>query len=164
MRILLAVLTVLVALSGDALAQGKLEQTEIDAWLVRDPQMSAQFAVADALGYFKDEGLKVNPRWYVAGTDLPSMWGAGNIHLGTATADDDRAHRGRRADHLQHRAPERHRRHPADRARQEGPGDRPLAQGLREAQDRHAEGRLGHDGHPGHGHATPASTSARSSS
>ena len=31
-------------------------------------------------------GIKVNPRWYIAGTDLPSMWGAGNIHLGTATA------------------------------------------------------------------------------
>ena len=38
------------------------------------------------LGYFKAEGIKVNPRWYIAGTDLPSMWGAGNIHLGTATA------------------------------------------------------------------------------
>jgi NitT/TauT family transport system substrate-binding protein len=48
--------------------------------------MSAQFAVADQLGYFKQEGLKVNIRWYIAGTDLPSMWGAGNIHLGTATA------------------------------------------------------------------------------
>src|SRR2546428_567580 len=60
--------------------------TEVDAWLVRDPQMSSQFAVADQMGYFKAEGLKINPRWYIAGTDLPSMWGAGNIHLGTATA------------------------------------------------------------------------------
>jgi NitT/TauT family transport system substrate-binding protein len=70
----------------EALAQGKPEVTEIDAWLVRDPQMSSQFAVADQMGYFKDEGIKVNPRWYVSGPDLPSMWGAGNIHLGTATA------------------------------------------------------------------------------
>jgi NitT/TauT family transport system substrate-binding protein len=38
------------------------------------------------MGYFKDEGIKVNPRWYISGPDLPSMWGAGNIHLGTATA------------------------------------------------------------------------------
>ena len=86
MRILLAVLTVLATLTSPALAQGKLEQTEIDAWLVRDAQMSSQFAVAEALGYFKAEGLKVNPRWYISGPDLPSMWGAGNIHLGTATA------------------------------------------------------------------------------
>jgi ABC-type nitrate/sulfonate/bicarbonate transport system substrate-binding protein len=68
------------------LTQSTPELTEVDAWLVRDPQMSAQFAVADQLGYFKDEGIKVNIRWYISGTDLPSMWGAGNIHLGTATA------------------------------------------------------------------------------
>jgi NitT/TauT family transport system substrate-binding protein len=88
MRTLLAALLVLVAAAGadNALAQAKPEVAEIDAWLVRDPQMSAQFAVADQLGYFKAEGLKVTPRWYIAGTDLPSMWGAGNIHLGTATA------------------------------------------------------------------------------
>jgi hypothetical protein len=115
MRILFVVLTVLVALSGDAFAQGKLEQTEIDAWLVRDAQMSSQFAVAEALGYFKAEGIKVNPRWYISG---PA---------------------------------ERRRRHAADRAGQEGAGDRSLAQGLREAEDRHAQGRLGDDGHPGHG-------------
>jgi ABC-type nitrate/sulfonate/bicarbonate transport system substrate-binding protein len=68
------------------LTQSTPELAEVDAWLVRDPQMSAQFAVADQLGYFKDEGIKVNIRWYISGTDLPSMWGAGNIHLGTATA------------------------------------------------------------------------------
>src|SRR5438093_12531753 len=86
MRILLALAISLMAPTGDALAQGKPELTEVDAWLVRDAQMSSQFAVADQLGYFKAEGIKVNPRWYIAGTDLPSMWGAGNIHLGTATA------------------------------------------------------------------------------
>jgi len=87
MRVLIAVFTMLLALGSavDAVAQ-KPELTEVDAWLVRDPQMSSQFAVADQLGYFKQEGLKVNIRWYIAGTDLPSMWGAGNIHLGTATA------------------------------------------------------------------------------
>ena len=88
MRMLIAFFALLltVAAGGDALAQGKPEITEFDAWLVRDPQMSTQFAVAEALGYFKAEGLKITPRWYIAGTDLPSMWGAGNIHLGTATA------------------------------------------------------------------------------
>ncbi len=88
MRMLTGVLALLLLLTGaaGALAQGKPEVAEIDAWIVRDPQMSAQFAVADQMGYFKAEGVKVNPRWYIAGTDLPSMWGAGNIHLGTATA------------------------------------------------------------------------------
>jgi NitT/TauT family transport system substrate-binding protein len=83
---LIVLLAMLVTIAGDAVAQGKPELTEIDAWLVRDPQMSTQFAVADQMGYFKAEGIKINPRWYIAGTDLPSMWGAGNIHLGTATA------------------------------------------------------------------------------
>jgi len=87
MRYVTVVLTMLLILGGaaDALAQ-KPELTEVDAWIVRDPQMSAQFAVADQMGYFKEQGIKVNPRWYIAGTDLPSMWGAGNVHLGTATA------------------------------------------------------------------------------
>src|SRR5262245_456094 len=85
MPVLLALLVSFLALTGDALAQ-KPEVAEVDAWLVRDAQMSSQFAVAEALGFFKAEGIKVNPRWYIAGTDLPSMWGAGNIHLGTATA------------------------------------------------------------------------------
>jgi len=85
MRRLILALTVVVAFAAPALAQ-KPELSELDAWLVRDPQMSAQFAVADQMGYFKEQGIKINPRWYIAGTDLPSMWGAGNIHLGTATA------------------------------------------------------------------------------
>src|SRR5207244_4143750 len=76
---------VVVGCVGVASAQ-KPEVTEIDAWLVRDMQMSSQFAVADKLGYFQAEGIKVNPRWYINGPELPSMWGAGNIHLATATA------------------------------------------------------------------------------
>jgi NitT/TauT family transport system substrate-binding protein len=84
-RIVLAALVLVVGLVAEARAQ-KPELAEVDAWLVRDAQMSSQFAVADKMGYFKEEGIKVNPRWYIAGTDLPSMWGAGNIHLGTATA------------------------------------------------------------------------------
>ena len=87
MPYLIAVLAVLVVVGGPGVAFAqKPELAEVDAWLVRDAQMSSQFAVADQLGYFKEQGIKVNPRWYIAGTDLPSMWGAGNVHLGTATA------------------------------------------------------------------------------
>jgi ABC-type nitrate/sulfonate/bicarbonate transport system substrate-binding protein len=85
LRILALALVLVVATSVPGFAQ-KPELTEFDAWLVQDAQMSSQFAVADHFGYFKEQGIKVNPRWYIAGTDLPSMWGAGNIHLGTATA------------------------------------------------------------------------------
>jgi NitT/TauT family transport system substrate-binding protein len=87
MRYLTVVLATLLVLAGAGPASAqKPELAEVDAWLVRDAQMSSQFAVAEQLGYFKEQGVKVNPRWYIAGTDLPSMWGAGNIHLGTATA------------------------------------------------------------------------------
>jgi ABC-type nitrate/sulfonate/bicarbonate transport system substrate-binding protein len=84
-RMILAALLLVLGVAVEASAQ-KPELAEIDAWLVRDPQMSSQFAVADKMGYFKEEGIKVNPRWYINGPELPSMWGAGNIHLGTATA------------------------------------------------------------------------------
>jgi ABC-type nitrate/sulfonate/bicarbonate transport system substrate-binding protein len=87
MRIVTVLLAAVLLVAGVAPARAqKPEVAEVEAWLVRDPQMSAQFAVADQLGYFKEQGVKVNIRWYIAGTDLPSMWGAGNIHLGTATA------------------------------------------------------------------------------
>jgi NitT/TauT family transport system substrate-binding protein len=87
MRALFAalVLVLVLGLTVDAGAQ-KPEVAEIDAWLVRDLQMSSQFAVADKMGFFQAEGIKVNPRWYINGPELPSMWGAGNIHLATATA------------------------------------------------------------------------------
>jgi NitT/TauT family transport system substrate-binding protein len=84
--ILLLIAVSLFTIPAVTLGQAKPELSEVDAWLVRDPQMSAQFAVADQMGLFKEQGIKVNPRWYIAGTDLPSMWGAGNVHLGTATA------------------------------------------------------------------------------
>jgi len=87
MRTLMMLLTALsLVIHAAPVGAQKPEVTEVEAWLVRDPQMSAQFAVADQLGYFREQGLKVNIRWYIAGTDLPSMWGAGNVHLGTATA------------------------------------------------------------------------------
>ena len=88
MRRLMLLFTVLFLSASPTvtLSQGRPELAEVDAWLVRDPQMSAQFAVADQMGHFKEQGIKLNVRWYIAGTDLPSMWGAGNIHLGTATA------------------------------------------------------------------------------
>jgi ABC-type nitrate/sulfonate/bicarbonate transport system substrate-binding protein len=61
-RIVLAAVLLIAGLAVDVHAQ-KPELTEIDAWLVRDLQMSSQFAVADKMGYFQAEGIKVNPRW-----------------------------------------------------------------------------------------------------
>ncbi len=84
MRYLTVALAVLLVWggAGDARAQGRLELGEVDAWLVRDAQMSAQFAVADAMGYFREQGIKVNPRWYSAGTPQSDIAGTQQIVLG----------------------------------------------------------------------------------
>ena len=51
------------SVSSAACAQEKLEQTKVDIVATRDTQNGAQLAIADALGYFKDEGLQVAPKW-----------------------------------------------------------------------------------------------------
>ena len=65
-RVAALALGVTAALCGipapDARAQAKLEQTTVDIVATRDTQIGAQLAIADALGYFKDEGLQVTPK------------------------------------------------------------------------------------------------------
>jgi NitT/TauT family transport system substrate-binding protein len=138
----LAVLLFVLGIVGQGQAQRSPELTEIDAWLVRDMQMSSQFAVADKLGYFQAEGVKVNPRWYINGPELPSMWGAGNIHLGTATATMVVPIAANGPGDLQHRPAERHRGSQQIVLGKKGQENRPRAEGPREAEDRHAERRL----------------------
>ena len=65
-------------------AQGKgIEQAAIEIAAVRDPQLGAQVAIADALGYFKDAGLSVTVRWQQSGADIITLMAAGNQHIGT---------------------------------------------------------------------------------
>jgi NitT/TauT family transport system substrate-binding protein len=80
----LGALLLAVTIAGTGRAQPKPEATELQAWVVRDVQMSAQFVVADRLGFFRAEGVKVVPRWYVNPQELPAMWSAGTVHLATA--------------------------------------------------------------------------------
>jgi ABC-type nitrate/sulfonate/bicarbonate transport system substrate-binding protein len=72
-------------LSGDAHAQGKPEQTAVDIVATRDTQIGAQLAVADGLGYFKDEGLQVTPKWVQSGDDVVQLMGSGTIPVGCAS-------------------------------------------------------------------------------
>src|SRR5262245_15469181 len=85
-RVLVSMLAAAAMSAAPAAAQ-KPEVAEVDAWLVRDANLSAQFAVADQMGFFKEQGIKVNLKWYINGADLPGMWGAGNIHLGSTTTN-----------------------------------------------------------------------------
>src|SRR5689334_13449184 len=70
---------------GAANAQGKLEQTTVDLVATRDTQVGAQLAIADALGYFKDEGLQVTPRWVQSGDDVVQLLGSGAVPMGCAS-------------------------------------------------------------------------------
>ena len=76
----------LVALGlAEAAAQGKLEQTDVSIVATRDTQVGVQLAIADALGYFKDEGLQVTPRWVQSGDDVVQLLGAGAVPIGCAS-------------------------------------------------------------------------------
>jgi len=70
---------------GEANAQAKLEQTDVAIVATRDTQVGAQLAIADALGYFKDEGLQVSPKWVQSGDDVVQLLGAGAVPMGCAS-------------------------------------------------------------------------------
>ncbi len=63
----------------------KLEQTTVDVVATRDTQIGAQLAIADALGYFKDEGLRVTPKWVQSGDDVVQLLGSGAVPVGCAS-------------------------------------------------------------------------------
>lgn len=70
---------------GVALAQAKLEQTDVAIVATRDTQVGVQLAIADALGYFKDEGLQVSPKWVQSGDDVVQLLGSGAVPIGCAS-------------------------------------------------------------------------------
>jgi ABC-type nitrate/sulfonate/bicarbonate transport system substrate-binding protein len=70
---------------AQAAAQGKLEQTDVSIVATRDTQVGVQLAIADALGYFKDEGLQVTPKWVQSGDDVVQLLGAGAVPIGCAS-------------------------------------------------------------------------------
>src|SRR5262245_52399868 len=69
----------------DANAQAKLEQTDVAIVATRDTQVGVQLAIADAMGYFKDEGLQVSPKWVQSGDDVVQLLGAGAVPMGCAS-------------------------------------------------------------------------------
>jgi ABC-type nitrate/sulfonate/bicarbonate transport system substrate-binding protein len=71
--------------AGEAHAQAKLEQTDVAIVATRDTQVGVQLAIADALGYFKDEGLQVSPKWVQSGDDVVQLLGSGAVPMGCAS-------------------------------------------------------------------------------
>lgn len=60
---------------------GKPEVAALEIISVRDPQHSAQLALAKELGYFTDEGLDVTLNYTVNGPDLPSLAASGKVQV-----------------------------------------------------------------------------------
>jgi len=58
-------------------AHAQVEQAAFDLPAVRDPQLGAQIAIADQLGYFKDEGLTVTVKWQQSGGDIITLMASG---------------------------------------------------------------------------------------
>src|SRR5437868_5935326 len=66
-------------------AADAIEQPVLELAAVRDPQLGAHVAIADALGYFKDEGLTLTVRWTQAGADIITFMAGGQQNLAAAS-------------------------------------------------------------------------------
>ena len=64
-----------------AAAKPAPEVKQVEIWAVKDPQEAAQIALADALGYYKEEGLDATVKWIVSGTDMPSLAASGQVNF-----------------------------------------------------------------------------------
>src|SRR5260370_16040108 len=60
-----------------------LEEPKIEIAAVRDPQLGAQVAIAEAFGYLKDEGLDATVHWNQSGADVITVMAAGSQYIGT---------------------------------------------------------------------------------
>lgn len=61
----------------------EIEQRNIEIAAVRDPQLGAQVAVAEAYGYFKEAGVEATVRWTQSGADIITFMAGGNQNIGT---------------------------------------------------------------------------------
>ena len=80
-RLVALLVSAVALLAGQAHAQGAVEQATFDLPAVRDPQLGSQIAIADALGYFKDEGLNVTVKWQQSGGDIITLMASGQQGL-----------------------------------------------------------------------------------
>ncbi len=84
LRVMLVLVSLLVPFS--AFADGVLETTTVDIVATRDTQVGAQLAVADAMGYFKQQGLDVKIHWGQSGDDVITLLGSGQVPVGCTSS------------------------------------------------------------------------------
>lgn len=71
--------------AGAVVAAGPPEQPSVDIYAIRDAQMSAQWGLAQAKGFFKEFGVDPKIHWVLAAPDIPNMVSAGQVHIFGAT-------------------------------------------------------------------------------
>lgn len=82
----LAALLTLASPNQQAFGADAIEQPSFEIAAVRDPQLGSQIAIADAHGYFKDEGLTVTVRWNQSAADILTLMAGGSQNIGTGGA------------------------------------------------------------------------------
>src|SRR6059036_228999 len=70
---------------GLAAAQG-LERKSLDVHTARDAQLASQLVIADKKGFFREQGLDVQIKYFTAGSEIPPGMAAGSIVMASAGA------------------------------------------------------------------------------
>lgn len=72
--------------ASNAKAADAIEQPKLEMAAVRDTQLGAQAAIADALGLFKKEGLDMTIHWTTSGADIITFMAGGATYLAAGGA------------------------------------------------------------------------------
>src|SRR5262249_61141494 len=70
---------------GSAFAQA-LERKSLDVHTARDAQPASKLVIADKKGFFREQGLEVQIKYFTAGSEIPPGMAAGSIVMASAGA------------------------------------------------------------------------------
>ena len=79
------VLTVMGLFAGAAPA-AELERKSLDIHTARDAQLASQLVIGQTRGFFREEGLEVQIKYFTAGSEIPPGMAAGSIVMASAGA------------------------------------------------------------------------------
>ena len=83
--VLTGVLAVVALACGLAGAQAP-ERKSLDVHTARDAQLASQLVIADKKGFFREQGLEVQIKYFTAGSEIPPGMAAGSIVMASAGA------------------------------------------------------------------------------
>src|SRR2546428_14030466 len=83
----LGALVGLLAVVGLAHAQAP-ERKSLEVHTARDAQLASQLVIAEKKGFFRDQGLEVQVKYFPAGAEIPPGVAAGRIVVASARLTD----------------------------------------------------------------------------